>query len=209
MSTPILIDLPESACIASMVFSLDRKVSLTESPYTFAEQAAKWQGERWRIDFDMPPVVKRDIAEDWIVFGQSLDGRFNRFLVGDPLGKTPRGVATGTPLVNGANQTGKTLITKGWTPNTTGILKKGDYIQLGEDMDAQLNKLAADANSDALGNATLQLIKPLLGAIAPNSAIIVNNARGLFRSADDSFSYSANPGPIWRFSFSAIEVINA
>ncbi len=36
------------------------------------------------------------------------------------------GVATGTPLVDGASQTGSTLVTKGWTNGVTNILKKGD-----------------------------------------------------------------------------------
>lgn len=50
------------------------------------------------------------------------------------------GVATGTPLVNGANQTSdyntvkntntQTLNTDGWTNSTTGILKKGDVITI-------------------------------------------------------------------------------
>jgi hypothetical protein len=50
------------------------------------------------------------------------------------------GVATGTPLVNGANQTStyanvkdtntQTLNTDGWTNSTTGILKQGDVITI-------------------------------------------------------------------------------
>jgi len=41
-----------------------------------------------------------------------------------------KGVATGTPLVNGASQTGASLITNGWTNSTTGILKKGDVFTI-------------------------------------------------------------------------------
>lgn len=50
------------------------------------------------------------------------------------------GVATGTPLVNGAGQTSsydnvkntntQSLVTDGWTSSTTGILKKGDVITI-------------------------------------------------------------------------------
>jgi hypothetical protein len=38
------------------------------------------------------------------------------------------GVKTGTPLVNAGGQTGSSIVTKGWTNSTTGILKKGDII---------------------------------------------------------------------------------
>lgn len=40
------------------------------------------------------------------------------------------GVATGTPLVNGANQTGASLACDGWTNSTAGILNLGDVITL-------------------------------------------------------------------------------
>lgn len=40
------------------------------------------------------------------------------------------GVATGTPLVNGASQTGNSLATDGWTNSITGILLKGDVFTI-------------------------------------------------------------------------------
>lgn len=43
--------------------------------------------------------------------------------------KHTKGVATGTPLVDGL-QTGASLVTKGWTNSTTGILKKGDVFTI-------------------------------------------------------------------------------
>lgn len=43
---------------------------------------------------------------------------------------TTVGVATGTPLVNGANQTGATLACDGWTNSTAGILNAGDVFTI-------------------------------------------------------------------------------
>ena len=40
------------------------------------------------------------------------------------------GVGTGTPLVNGATQSGGTLVTDGWTASTTGILKAGNVFTI-------------------------------------------------------------------------------
>ena len=40
------------------------------------------------------------------------------------------GIATGAPLVNGAGQTGGTLVTKGWTNSQTAILKAGDVFTI-------------------------------------------------------------------------------
>jgi hypothetical protein len=44
----------------------------------------------------------------------------------DIIGSRTVGINTGTPLVDGASQTGATLVTKGWTNSQTGILKAGD-----------------------------------------------------------------------------------
>ncbi len=40
------------------------------------------------------------------------------------------GVVTGTPLVDGSSQTGASLVTKGWTNSTTGIIKAGDVFTI-------------------------------------------------------------------------------
>jgi hypothetical protein len=54
-------------------------------------------------------------------FKFSMDQNVNRHTVG---------VNTGTPLVNGANQTGATLNTDGWTASQTNILKAGDVFTI-------------------------------------------------------------------------------
>jgi len=41
-----------------------------------------------------------------------------------------KGVATGTPLVDGASQTGSSLVTNGWTNDTAGILVAGDIFTI-------------------------------------------------------------------------------
>jgi hypothetical protein len=77
------------------------------------------------------------------------------------------GALGGTPLVNGANQTGSSLITNGWT-NNAAILKAGDVIQI-----ANVNQVnphtrenqgllrdfvvTADTVADGSGNATLPI----------------------------------------------------
>ena len=94
--------------------------------------------------------------------------------------QTPKGVATGTPLVNGAAQTGPSLVTDGWTTSVTGILKAGDVLKL-----AGLNPVydvLADVNSNASGQATLTLSPPIFSGQSPvdNAALTVSGV--LFRA---------------------------
>lgn len=209
MSTPPLVDVPTSVCVASVIMTLTRVVGLTESPYTLEEQAFRWPGERWSIDFRLPPVTNRATASDWMAFGAKLEGKYGRFLIGDPAARTPRGVATGTPLVDGGGATGNTLPTKGWTSGVTNILRKGDYIQLGTGVNSRLHMITEDADSNGSGEANLSIVPALRSSPADNAPIVVTNPKGLFRLVDNSFAWSVDPGPVYRFSFQAVEVLNA
>lgn len=44
------------------------------------------------------------------------------------------GALGGTPLVNGANQTGSSIITNGWTASISNILRQGDILTFGTDV---------------------------------------------------------------------------
>lgn len=207
MSIPPLINLPDSACIASVVMTLTSVSSVTESPFTLEQQAFKWPGQRWSASVDIPPTRNRAIASDWMSFFARLEGRYGNFLMGDPSAKAPRGVATGTPIVSGASQIGNTLNTSGWSNNITGILLKGDFIQIGTGANSRLHMIVEDANSNGSGQAALVIQPALRGSPANGTPINVSNPVGVFRMAQDAFSYSVAPGKIWRFSFEAVEVL--
>lgn len=81
---------------------------------------------------------------------------------------TPQGAATGTPLVNGAAQTGVLVATDGWTINTT-VLKAGDWIQF--ENDTKVYSVISDVTSNGSGQATIR-IYPALRQTPPNNATI-------------------------------------
>lgn len=209
MATPELITVPTSSCAASVIMTLTRVVGVTASPFTLSEQTFRWPGEAWSLDFQLPVIKGRATASDWITFGIKAEGRFNYFLLGDPSAKEPRGLATGTPVVNGGGQTGNVIVTDGWTPSITGILLKGDYIQIGTGTTARLYMITEDVNSDGSGNATLPIAPALRYSPIDNQAIVVSEPKGLFRMMENSWSWSVLPGQLYRLSFQAVEVINA
>ena len=102
-------------------------------------------------------------------------------LLGDPIGATPRGSASsapGTPVVNGASQTGDTLSIDGLPASATGYLKAGDYIQLGSGTGAQLYKVLDDVDSNASGEADLTIWPDLRSSPADDATVVVSNAKG-------------------------------
>ena len=188
------------------------RVALSESPFTGSQQVYQWPGEGWKLDFSLRPMKAAD-AEPWIAFLLALRGMSGTFECGDTARKTPQGVATGTPLTNGAgggaNLAGATqLVTDGWTPNVTGILKAGDYIQVqAASSPKRLHKVLADANSDGSGNATFDIFPRLRETLADNLVIVTASAKGTFRLAGNQQDWSIDQALVYGVSFSATEAL--
>lgn len=181
-------------------------VAYARSPFTFAGQAFAYSGQMWTADVTLKPMKRAD-AEQWNAWLFSLRGQLGTFLMGDPMGATARGVATGTPLVNGASQTGGSLVIDGATNSTTGWLKAGDYIQLGSGSSSRLHKVLADANSNGSGNVTLDIWPHIRVAPADNATVTVSNAKGLFRLSSNEQAFSINESAIYGMTFAAMEVV--
>lgn len=175
----------------------------TESPFTKEAQVYEYaSGKRFEFIVELPPM-KRAAAEEWIAFLAKLKGQKGTFYIGDPDGVTARGIATGTPLVNGASQTGGSLITDGWTTGQTGILKAGDYIQIGDYMYKNLS----DVNSDGSGNATLDIWPDLRSSPANNAAITVSSCVTKCRLTSNLSEWSANEVRAYGLTFSCEEAL--
>jgi hypothetical protein len=181
-------------------------VAYSRSPFTFSGQAFAYPGQMWTADITLPPMKRAD-AEQWVAWLISLRGQLGTFLMGDPMGATARGVATGTPLVNGGSQTGGTLVIDGATNSTTGWLKAGDYIQLGSGSSSRLHKVLADANSDGSGNVTLDIWPHIRVAPADNATVTVSNSKGLFRLSSNEQAFSINESAIYGMTFGAMEAV--
>jgi len=195
-----------STDIAKIKLVANNIVGISQSPFTAAQQVYKYSGQYWEADISLPPM-KREVAEYWISFLLKLNGSYGTFLLGDPIGATARGVATGTPLVKGGSQTGNELLTDGWTTSTTGILKAGDYIQLGSGSSAKLHKVLDDVNSDSSGNATLTLFPDLRTSPSDNSAIVVSSPKGVFRLTSTQTMWDINEASIYGITFGAREAL--
>lgn len=200
------LSMPTNIGIAKIELRAINSVAYSSSPFTFAGQVHAYAGQTWQADISLPNM-KRDDAEYWVSFLVSLRGQYGTFLLGDPLGTTPRGVGTGSPLVNGAGQTGGELVLDGATVSTTGWLKAGDYIQLGTSGTARLHKVLADANSDGSGNVTLDIWPHLRTAPINDSAVVVNSAKGLFRLASNEQAWSINEISSYGITFGALEAL--
>lgn len=206
MAISFPVQVPSLTAIRSVRFHALDAVGVNTSPHSFSQEIYEHQGKRWGIEVQLVPMARAD-AEAWIAFLLSLRGRYGTFELGDPVGQTPRGAATGSPLVKGAGQTGGTLSTDGWTAGVTGIVKAGDWIELGSTR--RLHKVLQDANSDGSTNATLELWPgPRVGqAPGDNDVITVSGTKGTWRLARNLRSWSVEVAQVFGLSFEAVEAL--
>lgn len=187
-------------------FSLIQRTVVGISPpaFTGQRQVFPHQGGWWELGATLPLMI-RAVAEPWIAFLHSLNGMEGTFLIGDSLGKNPLGSALGTPLVKSAGQTGKSLITKGWTPNETGVLLAGDYIQLGTGVTTRLYENLKDLDSDGAGFATADIFPRLRESPADNEALVLVNTKGTFRLASNQIEITMDVAKFYGIGFAAME----
>lgn len=174
---PITYPLTPPAAFRAQKASWRKHVNVlqTKSPFTGQRQAQKGQGEWWEFDIELPPLLRED-ADAINAFLCALYSPAGTFYYGPEAEALPKGVAAGAPTVNGAGQAGNTLLTDGWEPNITNILKAGDWLQIG----THLYKNLTDASSDAGGNATLTVFPRLRTDAIDNTELITSHPKGIF-----------------------------
>jgi hypothetical protein len=161
-------------------FGLETNTQTFESPLTRNVQRVLLGGARWTASYTLPRMNRAQAAA-WQAFFLQLEGRTNTFSGFDPDAKTPRGAATGTPLVNGGSQTGSSLTIDGCTASVTAWLKAGDYFAV----NGELKMLTSDASTNGSGQTTLSFKPALRGSPADNAAITVQNPTAAMILSDD------------------------
>lgn len=149
-------------------------VAISTSPYTMQTTVYDYNAETWGLKVSINPITRSE-AQPWIAFLSALRGRTGTFIFGPTLFDSPLGAGTGVPLVNGANQTGRELVTDGWSNNTL-VLKAGDLFQINQRLYMSLK----DVVSNGSGQATIDIF-PRAKAHADNSALILESPAGIWR----------------------------
>ena len=201
-----ILSLPSQLQFRFVAFQFNDTVSKNYSPFTHQSQTYVWQAKWWSGEVTLI-AMKRADYDAWLGFLMELEGSAGTFLLGDPLGATPRGTAWGTPLVKGAGQTGSTLLIDGCTVSIANGLKAGDWFQLGSAATSRLHKLTRDATTDGAGEATITFWPPLREAPADNAPLTVTSAKGVFARTDNAQRWTPDTAGIVSLSFPVEEVL--
>lgn len=198
--------LPASPDFSRVKFLARSTVAETVSPYTGESQVQEHQGQWWEAVVEYP-LMRRVQAEPVLAVLIQLKGRLGTLLLGDPDAKTPQGSAAGTPVVDGAGQTGQTLASRGWSASQNGVLRAGDYVQVGNGTTQRLHKVLKDVNADGAGKATLDIWPRLRESPADGAGIVTSDCKGVFRLASDETPWETDHRGLYRIVFAAREAI--
>lgn len=195
-----VISTPASPAPSSLTFTNTDFSAPSPSPFSGSQQIVDWQASLLAASVQLPPMSPDGGGLDWSSFLMECHGMVNAFLMGDPSNKTPRGsmlITGAAPLVDGANQQGYQLKTRGWQANKSGVLKRGDWIQ----SIYRLHKVLNDVDTDADGKGTIDIYPQIRESPADGQALITTNAKGLFRLASNSNNWSINLASIYGMEF--------
>jgi hypothetical protein len=185
--------------VRSVTRTLTSAVGVSTSPFTLTDQVQDWGGERWAYEIEMAIIQGRN-GQVLSAFLAQLGGARGTFLFADPSIRNTTGV--GSPLVNGAGQSGNSLVTDGWT--ATG-LKAGDFFSLGTDAATRLYQVTANVVPVA-GAATIQFVPRLRSSPADNQALAVVTPQVLLRLTGPAPA-TVRGADIYQFTISAREAI--
>jgi hypothetical protein len=182
-----------------------------QSPFSGATRTVNRPGGRWRMSMSFRAKTAED-AQALEAFLWRLDGATHRATIPD-FAYRRQGTGAGTPVVDGAGQTGRVLLTSGWTAGQT-VLKAGDRVTIAGQMlvvaldvvssggsgiyllDEDGDQILDESSQPILvesGGAQLFLTHSLRSSPADGAAIEVTLPTATYMLADQ-FEVAAEPG---------------
>ena len=166
--------------------------------------------QRWMLSLDFSDRNRDDLIPIWaFLVGQRGQYDTFQYVLPNPL-YTPRGTATGSPVVNGnfgspaEAQTGRTVYTRGWTGGIT-VLKAGDFFKFASHSKVYMAR--EDATADGSGFSTLAIEPALVQAVYDGDALTVSSVPFTVSLTRDGAGFGVAPGSI--FSLQRVELIEA
>ena len=170
---------------------------LSESPLVAAQQTVDRGGLKWVCSYAYTALRGDDRAEMMGLLA-SLRGRANRLRVA-VYDNPKRGAYGGTPIVDGAGQTGSSINVRGCSISITNWIRRGDYFSIVVNGEPELKVCTADASSGIGGLIQIFFEPRLRFSPADASAIYVEDGvlsrpKGIFMVDTNELGWSSMPG---------------
>lgn len=197
MTISFPLTLPTVTGLSDVRFTPKVAIATNESPFTLSQEHFVHSAQLLQYECSLP-AMRFEAAREWTTFFLKLNGSEGTFLFRPSEVKAHRGAGTGTPVINGSDQKGRVLNTSGWTVSTTNILRAGDYISFGSGEKTRLHRILMDVDSDASGNASLDIWPLLRESPTDGASIDLTTLEGTFKIIGQPPSIDSDPVDISR-----------
>ena len=154
------------------------------SPLSGTVRSLSRPGGRWMQTLTITALKDQPTIEAFVF---RLNGAQHRAIIPD-FAYSLNGAGGGAPRVNGAAQTGLSLITDGW-PNSTAVLVAGDRIGIAD----QMIPVVENVTSNGTGQATISLAHPIRTAPANDALINIDTPTARYVLVNKA-GFGASPG---------------
>lgn len=169
---------------ASATWRLRSNTQTFRSPLDGSVQTIELPGAVWTASLSWPvlPAAQWRVMQAWLA---QLRGSSGRFFYGPPHATARQATgAIGTPLVNGANQTGALLVCDGFGASAQ-VFLTGDYLAYNTAAGRSLHVVTTTATANGSGQVTIAIEPPIRTSPADNTPIIHSSPTCVMRLADD------------------------
>jgi hypothetical protein len=168
---------------SEMSWRLRARTQTHTSPLDGTIQTLVLPGARWEASVSWRTLSLAD-SRTLDAFIASLGGVAGRFFYG-PVHAPRRATGGGSPVINGASQTGSTLSTRGWSANAQAFLV-GDWLSYSDTTGRRrLHQVTANVTANASGIASVPIAPALRRSGADGAAITISTPTGVFMLASD------------------------
>ncbi len=225
---------PSAFVPSALTWHLEANTSTFQSPLTRGVQTAELAGARWKAELTLPPM-QQAAWRSWVAFLAKMRGQAGRVYVvpwhapgssaptygagldlycdntskkvdaSTPLCDAVYPVTLGTPVIDGAAQSGNSIAMRGFTPSCYAF-KAGDFFHYNTTAGRTLHMVVEDAITDAWGEVAVTVEPPIRTAPADAAAVTIANPSCVMRVADDANGAPAfTPGLRARVNVSLVE----
>lgn len=174
--------------------------------HSLKKQVRSRGGQRWMIEYEYPVLTRVQFSE-LFAFLLKQRGRYDTFTISPPTVATPQGGIPGSPIVQGANQTGRSVVTDGWGTTQSNVLVAGDFIKFANHSKVYMITANASSNGTGTGEATLSIEPALITSPADNSAITVSSVPFTVSLADDNLESEVSMPEFYNLKLGFIETM--
>lgn len=195
-SYPVAI--PTSPGFQKVIVNLQYATSMTQSPFSGAQQSYDFGGSWWQAQCTLPPMSRAQ-AGQWKAFLLSLHGNYGTFTMGKAVDALPMGTATAATNNGGTVIRSNTMIVDAMGASKT--LLRGDYFSVSN----YLYMIIADVTANGSGQATLTFEPALRTAVADNTNLTLSSPQGTWRMAASDTGWTDDQMQTTGITFACLE----